>query len=114
VVPSAATLSGERAEDTATGRHIKQLVNLRRWAKPLGLPEERVTYHVLESEKPAAALIDFAKVNEVDQILIGAPAAAGPYACSLALPVRSSPTRHAASASCARDSTANRSRKGAE
>ena len=71
-VPPAATLTGEREEDTATGRHIKYLVNLRRWAKPLQLPDERVTYHVLESEKPAAALIDYARMNDVDQILIGA------------------------------------------
>ena len=71
-VPPAAALSGERYEDTATGRHIKHLVNLRRWAKPLQLPEERLTYHVLESEKPAAALIDYAKMNEVEQILMGA------------------------------------------
>ncbi len=77
-VPPAATLSGTREEDTATGRHIKYLVNLRRWAKPLGLPEERVTYHVLESEKTAAALIDFARINEVDQILIGAPRSGAP------------------------------------
>jgi nucleotide-binding universal stress UspA family protein len=27
---------------------------------------------VLESEKPAAALIDYARMNDVDQILIGA------------------------------------------
>jgi len=72
-VPPAAALSGETYEDTATGRHIKHLVNLRRWAKPLQLPEERLTYHVLESEKPAAALIDYAKMNDVDQILMGAP-----------------------------------------
>jgi eukaryotic-like serine/threonine-protein kinase len=71
-VPLAAALSGERYEDTATGRHIKHLVNLRRWAKPLQLPEERLTYHVLESEKPAGALIDYARMNDVDQILIGA------------------------------------------
>lgn len=71
-VPPAAALSGERDEDTATGRHIKHLVNLRRWAKPLQLPEERLTYHVLESEKPAAALIDYARMNDVDHILIGA------------------------------------------
>ena len=71
-VPPAAALSGERYEDTATGRHIKHLVNLRRWAKPLQLPEERLTYHVLESEKPAGALIDYARMNDVDQILIGA------------------------------------------
>jgi len=71
-VPPTATLSGESDEDTATGRHLKHLINLRRWAKPLQLPEERLTYHVLESEKPAAALIDYAQMNEVDQILIGA------------------------------------------
>ncbi len=68
----------ERYEDTATGRHIKHLVNLRRWAKPLQLPEERLTYHVLESEKPAAALIDYAKMNDVDQILMGAPRSGAP------------------------------------
>jgi nucleotide-binding universal stress UspA family protein len=73
VVPPAATLSGEREEDTATGRHILHLVSLRRWAKPLQLPEERVTYHVLESSDPAAALLDYARMNDVDQILIGAP-----------------------------------------
>jgi nucleotide-binding universal stress UspA family protein len=77
-VPPAAGLSGERYEDTATGRHIKHLVDLRRWAKPLDLPEERVTYHVLESDKPAAALIDYATMNEVDQILIGAPKSGAP------------------------------------
>jgi nucleotide-binding universal stress UspA family protein len=74
VVPPAASLT----EDTATGRHIKHLVNLRRWAKGLRLPEERLTYHVLESEKPAAALIDYASMNDVDQILMGAPRSGAP------------------------------------
>jgi nucleotide-binding universal stress UspA family protein len=77
-VPLAATLAGERVEDTATGRHVKYLVNLRRWAKPLELPEERVTYHVLESEKPAGALLDYARMNDVDQVLIGAPRSGAP------------------------------------
>jgi eukaryotic-like serine/threonine-protein kinase len=72
-VPPAAALTGESEQHTATGRHIKYLVNLRRWAKPLELPEERITYHVLESERPATALIDYARMNDVDQILIGAP-----------------------------------------
>lgn len=72
VVPPAAALTGEGEAATATGRHIRHLVELRRWARPLELAEERLTYHVLESEKPAAALIDYASVNEVDQILIGA------------------------------------------
>ena len=66
-MPPAAALS----DDTPTGRHIKQLVSLRRWAKPLGLPEERLTYHVLESDQPAVALLDYAAVNEVEEILMG-------------------------------------------
>ena len=45
----------------------KYLVNLRRSAKPLQLPEERVTYHVLESENPAAALVDYATMNDIGQ-----------------------------------------------
>jgi eukaryotic-like serine/threonine-protein kinase len=76
-VPPAATLTGESYEDTAPGRHLKHLINLRRWAKPLQLPEERLTYHVLEAEKPAAALIDYAQMNDVEQILIGAPRTGG-------------------------------------
>jgi nucleotide-binding universal stress UspA family protein len=75
-VPPAAALSGN--EETATGRHIRELVNLRRWAKPLELPEERLTCHVLESEKPAAALIDYARMNDVDHILVGAVRAGAP------------------------------------
>ena len=67
VVPPATVLT----DDTPTGRHIKQLVMLRRWAKPLGLPEERLTYHVLESAEPAVALLDYAAVNEVEEILMG-------------------------------------------
>ena len=31
-----------------------------------------MTYHVLESEQPAAALLDYATVNEVEEILMGA------------------------------------------
>jgi nucleotide-binding universal stress UspA family protein len=34
-----------------------------------------LTYHVLESDKPAAALIDYASMNDVARIVIGAPAA---------------------------------------
>ena len=73
VVPLAATLSGEGEEPTATVRHIRRLVELRKWAKPLELPEERLTCHVLESEKTADALLDYARMNDAELILIGAP-----------------------------------------
>ena len=78
VVPVAASLSGEGDENSATGRHIKCLVELRHWAKPLELPEERLTYHVLESEKPAVALVEYVMMNDVEQILIGAGSGRNP------------------------------------
>ena len=73
VAPPAVSLSGEGVENTATGRHIRRLVELRRWGRTLGLPEERLTYHVLESDKPAQALVDYVRMNDVDHIVIGAP-----------------------------------------
>nr|WP_246312229.1 bifunctional serine/threonine-protein kinase/universal stress protein [Aquabacterium terrae] len=74
VTPPEPALGAERPENSATGLHIKHLVQLRHWAKPLQLPEERVTFHVIESGNPAAALIEYARANKVDQILVGAPA----------------------------------------
>ena len=73
VVPPAAALGGVGELATATGRHMRYLVMLRHWARPLQLPEERVTFHVLESDKPAAALLDYADVNEVEHVVVGAP-----------------------------------------
>jgi nucleotide-binding universal stress UspA family protein len=72
VVPPAATLSGEGEERTATDRHIRRLVELRKWARPLDLPEDRLTYHVLESEKPGMTLVDYATMNDAELVLIGA------------------------------------------
>ncbi len=50
--------------------HVSRLVELKQWARPLGLSAGEVTFHVLESPDPATALIDFAKSNNADQILI--------------------------------------------
>jgi nucleotide-binding universal stress UspA family protein len=73
VVPSSATIADLRGEEPATDRHIKRLVELRRWARPLELAEDSLTYHVLESDKPAQALIDYAAMNDADHILLGSP-----------------------------------------
>ena len=78
VVSPSVALNGEGDENTATGRHIRRLVELRRWAKPLNLPEERLTYHVLESDKPAQALVDYVNMNDVDQIVLGASGSGAP------------------------------------
>ncbi len=52
--------------------HVRRLVDMRQWASGLGLAPSRVTAHALEAMDPAAALIDFARENHVDQMLIGA------------------------------------------
>jgi nucleotide-binding universal stress UspA family protein len=53
------------------GVHVKRLVELKHWARLLGLPPSRITYHVLQAPDPANAILDFARVNHVDQIVIG-------------------------------------------
>ena len=52
--------------------HVQRLVELKEWARPLGLDTERITFHVLEHSEPAQALLEFIRVNNVDQVLIGA------------------------------------------
>lgn len=51
--------------------HVKHLVGLKHWARPLGIPADKITYHTLEAPDAAAAIIDYAKVNDVDHIVIG-------------------------------------------
>lgn len=54
--------------------HLKRLIELKHWARALPLPEERITFHALEAVDPADALIDFARTNRADHIVIGARA----------------------------------------
>jgi eukaryotic-like serine/threonine-protein kinase len=53
-------------------KHVDRLVMLRHWASPLKLDDNRLSVHVLEAVDPAAAIIEFAEVNHVDHIIIGA------------------------------------------
>jgi len=69
-------------EPDGSSRHVKLLVELRHWARPLGraadLPpgkdaaSSRITYHVLEAPDPATAIVDYARRNQVDHIVLGA------------------------------------------
>jgi serine/threonine protein kinase len=54
--------------------HVQKLVELKAWAQPLQLPRGKITFHLLESRNAAAAILDFARANDVDHIVIGAPA----------------------------------------
>ncbi|WP_411834388.1 serine/threonine protein kinase [Pseudoxanthomonas mexicana] len=53
-------------------RHVKRLVGLRDWARALDLPDHRITFHVLESADVADALIDYARSNAIDHLIMGA------------------------------------------
>ncbi len=66
----------ERVDAAGHSLHVKQLVKLKHWARPiskaLNLEEGRLTFHVLEAPDAATAIIDFAKRNSVDHIVMGA------------------------------------------
>src|SRR3954469_7787696 len=59
-------------DEHANNKHVNRLVMLRDWASPLKLDENRLSVHVLEAVDPAAAILEFAEVNRVDHIIIGA------------------------------------------
>jgi nucleotide-binding universal stress UspA family protein len=66
-------LSNDTTVDEA-GRNVRvlRLVELKDWARPLGLAEGRLTYHVLEGPDPASAVVDFVRENGVDHVVLGA------------------------------------------
>ena len=60
--------------------HLEHLIRLRRWAEPLHLPAQRLSLHAIESSNAADALIELARLNDVD--LIVADASVGPALAS--------------------------------
>lgn len=59
-------------DEQGNNKHIDRMVALRHWASPLELDESRLTVHVLEAVDPASAILEFAGINHVDHIVIGA------------------------------------------
>lgn len=73
----------ELVEADGTSRHLNLLIALRHWARPLlqalsapqsgeGAVAARVTFHVLEAVDPAAAIVEYARRNQIDHIVMGA------------------------------------------
>jgi nucleotide-binding universal stress UspA family protein len=70
----------ELMESDGSSKHVNLLVQLKHWARPLmqalklpaDVPAGRVTFHVLESPDAAGAIIDYARRNQVDHIVMGA------------------------------------------
>lgn len=57
-----------------TGRNIflRRLAELEHWSQPLAVNKEKITYQVLEAVDPAAALINYARENMIDHLIVGA------------------------------------------
>ena len=71
-ISSTPTFEGSQENESASGIVRGHLVQLMDWAKPLKLPPERISYHVLEALDPASRIVEFAKDNDASLILIGA------------------------------------------
>lgn len=66
----------ELTDEQGQSVHVKQLIGLKHWARPLSqalaLTDSRLTFHVLEAPDPAVALIEFARRTQVDHLVMGA------------------------------------------
>jgi nucleotide-binding universal stress UspA family protein len=76
VVSAGPVSAGESGVAGASGLHLEHLVRLRHWVEPLRLPPQRLSMHVIESPRPESTLLDFARRNNVDLIVLGAPSPA--------------------------------------
>jgi nucleotide-binding universal stress UspA family protein len=61
-------------DEEGRSKHLKRLVELKHWARPLLALENRITFHVLEATDPAAALLEYVRTNRVDHVVMGARA----------------------------------------
>ena len=53
---------------------MEHRIRLRHWIGPLDIEPHRVSLHVLDAADPATALVEFGGRNNVDLIVLGAPA----------------------------------------
>ena len=56
---------------------LEHVLRLRSWVEPLGLPAQRLSLHTIESEDPADVIVEIARYNNVDLVVVGAPSPAG-------------------------------------
>ncbi|TIX34762.1 MAG: serine/threonine protein kinase, partial [Mesorhizobium sp.] len=61
-------------DESGRSEYLKRLVALKDWSRPLHLPEDRISYHVLEAVSPADAILNYAEHNDVGHIVVGARA----------------------------------------
>ena len=62
----------EDAPEVGRSAHTDTLIALHHWARPLELPMDRMRFHVLEGGDAAARIVDYARTQHMDQVVIGA------------------------------------------
>ena len=75
----------EPLDKDGSSKHVNLLVQLKHWARPVlraaapgGVEQDgRLTFHVLEAPDPGNALLEFARKNQVDHIVMGARSSGG-------------------------------------
>ena len=69
-----AVVSASIADPGVADAQVEHRIRLRHWVEPLAVDPGRISMHVLEASSPADALVEFAQANNVDLIVLGAPA----------------------------------------
>jgi len=61
-------------DESGRNKHVARIAELRAWAAPLQARGGTITFHVLEAVSPADVILDYARENYVDHIVMGARA----------------------------------------
>jgi nucleotide-binding universal stress UspA family protein len=64
-------------DEQGRNRHLQRMIELKHWARSLPVDPARLTYHVLEATDPGAALVDYARNNNIDHLVLGARGTSG-------------------------------------
>jgi eukaryotic-like serine/threonine-protein kinase len=59
-------------DEQGRNRHLQRMIELKHWARSIPIDPARVTYHVLEASDAGAALVDYARNNQIDHLVVGA------------------------------------------
>ncbi len=62
----------QTTDDFGNNLHVVRLVALKGWAEGIDLPDDRLTYTVLEGPDPAGAILEHAEAVQADHIMMGA------------------------------------------
>ena len=62
----------DNGHEIVNSLYTRRLVELHHWAAELQLPANRLRFHVLEGTNAAAVLVEYARQNHVDLIILGA------------------------------------------